>query len=377
MVKLKFGFLVNPLAGVGGPEGLKGSDACSYSDLVDSHDLNNRADLRALQFLTNLENKNEGIEWITVPHQMGEYHLRQVSAEYSTIDLDIPAITTESHTIDAARQLLNSGIDLLIFVGGDGTARNVYQSVGEQAPVLGIPSGVKMHSGVFAINPNSGADLINTMFKGEFVGYEKREVRDIDESALKNNRVRSAYYGELKVPIHFDCIQAVKQGGGEPDELALFDIMEEIKQRLESLKNCLVIYAPGSTVHFIQQELGIEGSLLGVDVAINDQLLLQDANCDALLKVVEQHPGPIRLVITSIGGQGHLVGRGNQQLTPEILKIITKKNIWVVATERKIRALKNKPLLLDSNDPELDQAWSGFIPIITGYEREILYPIQC
>ncbi len=368
--------LINPLAGIGGPKALKGSDNCQPDHFPDSSTLS-RSELRAQQFLEALGLDISMVEWVTVARQMGENCLKKFPIKYSLIPFNTPELSSSQDSIEASLGLKNYGVDLLIFVGGDGTARDVYKSLDDRLPALGIPAGVKMHSAIFAINPTSGAELLKKIISGALVNYESREIRDIDEAALQSGIVKSRYYAEACVPVDTEYLQSVKHGGGETDEFGLIEIAEEIKRRIEELEKCMLIFAPGSTVDFIQKELNCEGTLLGVDVAINGNLKTIDATSEELERMVLDYDGTVRMIITPIGGQGHIIGRGNQQISPTVLKKVTRENIWIVATERKIRELEHRPMFLDSNDPELDTTWSGLIPVITGYNSQILYRLTC
>jgi predicted polyphosphate/ATP-dependent NAD kinase len=198
-------------------------------------------------------------------------------------------------------------------------------------------------------------------------------VRDIDEAAFREGRVQSKYYGELLVPSEPRYVQAVKQGGREVEALVLDDIAADIIENMTP--ETLYIFAPGSTTYAITEALGLDGSLLGVDLVLDRNMIAKDVAANALLRVAKAHAGDVKLVITAIGGQGHIIGRGNQQLTPELLQLIGKENVIVVATKTKLEALQGKPLLMDSNDSELDSRWQGYIPVTTGYRDSVLYPL--
>lgn len=162
-------------------------------------------------------------------------------------------------------------------------------------------------------------------------------------------------------------------GGKESDEMVLDDIAAEVTERIDDE---LLVMGSGSTVEAIMQCMGHENTLLGVDLVEQNNLLARDVTESRLYgEVAQRETGSVKLVITLIGGQGHLFGRGNQQLSPRVIRHIGKENIWVVATKTKLQALNNKPLRIDTGDSELDRELSGTIRVITGYHDEVLMPV--
>jgi len=374
---IRVGFLLNPVAGAGGPEALKGSDSEKTREAVALGKIAKRSPSRALQFFTALEEKKR-CEFICVQGEMGSFALQSMSGDgihIETLNLNHTTPTSAEDTIAISRQLLTEDIDILIFVGGDGTARDICSAVGHKVPVLGVPSGVKMHSGVFAITPSSAAKVLDELTRGNIVGLMAREVRDIDEASLQKGVVKSRYFGSMLVPEEIRYIQSVKQGGSEVDELVLADIAAEIKERLcdEDESETLVIFGTGSTTQFMQDELDMPGTLLGVDVYLNNKPVTLDADAATLECLTASHKGRIVLILTAIGGQGHIIGRGNQQLSPQILRRIGRENLWLVLTKTKLKALDTRPLLMDSGDSQLDDSWRGLVPVVTGYRDQVLY----
>ncbi len=372
---LCIGFFVNPFAGAGGPAGHKGSDLAQTREALIRGELTARAPERAQQFLQALS-ANSACRFITPRGVMGEDLLAAHSPyPFTCLPRDIPDTCSAQDTRLIVEDMLAHQVDMIVFVGGDGTARDVCVANTETTPVLGVPSGVKMHSGVFAITPTAAAVVLNAVLAGELVSLSEQEVRDIDEQALQTGRVASRYFGSQWVPHELQYIQSVKSGGAEVDELVLADIAAEIEERLREQENhdALVVFATGSTAQFIQQELGCEGTLLGVDVMRSGELIAQDVSAKELEALLTTHEGKVVLIVTAIGGQGHVFGRGNQQLSPAVLRRIGRENVWLVMTKTKLQGLHGRPLLMDSNDPDLDNAWQGLIPVITGYRDHALY----
>ncbi|KKL13428.1 hypothetical protein LCGC14_2525850, partial [marine sediment metagenome] len=311
---------------------------------------------------------------VTYPGPMGEDVARHCGFNPEVIgDID-PDVTTPEDTELAAKTMSEMGLDMILFVGGDGTARNICDAIPESQPVLGIPAGVKMHSGVYAITPEAAGELVCRLVNGELVDIRQQEVRDIDEDAFRQGKVSTRYYGDLLVPEEGRFMQQVKSGGREVEELVLQDIAGTLIEEMDD--DDLYIVGPGSTTRGLMEELGLENTLLGVDLVRNRQVLALDVTGSDIEQAVAAAYGKVKIVITPIGGQGHLLGRGNHQLTPSVIRQVGRDNLVVIATKTKITALNGRPLLVDSNDPALDKALAGYIPVITGYRDRILYPIS-
>lgn len=371
----RLGLIINPLAGVGGPAGLKGSDGVETAAEALRRGSEPRAQQRAHRALNVLAERldDEEIKLLTCPGDMGESVARACGMVPHLVGEKHAGPTTPEDTECAATAMVEAGVDLLLFVGGDGTARNICNAVPAEQPVLGIPAGVKMQSGVYAITPEAAGELIGQLIHGELVDIRHQEVRDIDEAALRQGVVKSRYYGELLVPQAGQFVQQVKSGGREVEALVLQDIAETLLEEMED--DCLYIIGPGSTTAGIMEVMGLENTLLGVDLVCNRQLLASDVSAGDIVQALNTHDGPVKIVITPIGGQGILLGRGNQQLTPDVIRRAGRENLLVVATKTKVTDLGGRPLLVDSNDPLLDQALAGYLPVLTGYRDRILYPV--
>jgi len=368
----KLGLIVNPLAGIGGPVGLKGSDGAETVSEAFARGGKKRAPQRARRALELLANYREKLELYCFSGEMGEEEARGAGFEPIVVG-HCGVETTAADTEAAAQALQQRGVDLILFVGGDGTARDICRAAGAGQPVLGVPSGVKMHSGVYAVSPEAAGEIVKLLIDGQLVSIREQEVRDIDEEAFRQGVVKAKYYGDLLVPEEGRFLQQVKNGGREVEELVLADIAAELIENME--EGTLYVVGPGSTTRAVMEELGLDNTLLGVDLVLNQQVLANDVSGPELEQALEEHSGPMRAILTVIGGQGHLLGRGNQQLTPKVLRRLGKENIDVIATKTKILTLNGRPLLVDSNDPELDKAFEGYIRIITGYRDYIMYPV--
>ena len=371
----KLGLIVNPYAGLGGPEGLKGSDTLpdGLRQSVAEEMANSRSLPRAVRCLAALAPVADQLAVYGFDGAMAEQACREAGLTFTSVGR-AEALSSAEDTRRAAQCLLSEQVDIVLFVGGDGTARDIYSAVGESLPVLGLPAGVKMHSAVYAVNPQAAAAILRALIDGDLVDIGLQEVRDIDEAAFAQGRVRSRHYGELMVPRLGGFLQQVKQGGREVEELVIADIADELMENYD--EDSLYIVGPGSTTTGFMEALGLPYTLLGFDLVRGGELLQADANAQQISEVMDHHQGPITVLITAIGGQGHILGRGNQQLTPALIRRIGRDNFQVLASKGKLSGLAGRPLLVDSNDAALDAQWQGFIAVTTGYRDQVMYRVS-
>ncbi|MEX1222032.1 MAG: ATP-NAD kinase family protein [Idiomarina sp.] len=366
----RIGLIINPFAGLGGSVGLKGSDGAETVAKARELGATEKAGKRVESALALLTDYKSQLQFVTVAGAMGADLCEQMGFDYEVAfepQVDLSAQDTRA----AAKQLANANIDLLLFAGGDGTARDICASYPDDQPVLGIPAGVKIHSGVYAISPKAAGRVVELLISGNLTSVLHADVMDIDEEKFRRGEVRARRYGEMLVPAELRYIQAVKMGGKESNEMVLANIAADVIERMEDE---LWVMGSGSTVAAIMEDLGLPNTLLGVDVVYQQQVIAADVTAsqlEALLKDYDE----TRLVVTLIGGQGHILGRGNQQLSPAVIRHIGKQNMHVVATKAKLQALNGRPLLVDSGDAELDAELAGFIRVITGYHDEVMLSI--
>ena len=372
---LHIGLVVNPLAGLGGSLGLKGSDGEILRQRAAGLDpaVRSRANDRMKRALQPLLPVRDSLHFSTWGGDMGERALVELGLSCDVLGQPGSDMTSVDDTRRAAHALRDAGVDIMVFAGGDGTARDLYDVLGDGFPVLGIPAGVKMHSAVFAVSPEAAGELLLRLASGGLVGLRAQEVRDIDEEAFRHDVVRSRFYGEMLVPGEGRFLQHTKVGGRESQELVAAEIAEWLVEHMQEGRTYLI--GPGTTTAAIMARLGLPNTLLGVDVVRDGQLLASDANEETLLRELREMPGEASIIVTVIGGQGHIFGRGNQQFSPAVIRRVGKENIVLVAAKSKITELEGRPLLVDTNDPRLDIEVSGYHTILTGYDDRIIYRV--
>jgi len=368
----KLGFIVNPIAGIGGRVGLKGSDGAKILRKALELGAKKTAPTRAVEALKRIAAIKDQIELITYPHEMGEDEARECGFKPTVIGSIKSGRTTPEDTVKAAREMLELGVDLIIFAGGDGTARDIYEAVDGKVPVLGIPAGVKIHSGVYAVNPASAGELAARFLLGESTSIRESEVMDIDEEAFREDRVSAKLYGYLMVPYVETLVQSSKEASRAQEDVSLLAIASDVVENMQD--DYIYLVGPGTTTRPIFEELGLEKTLLGVDVVHKGRLVASDVNESQILELIRRKKA--KIIVTVIGGQGFVFGRGNQQISPKVIREVGRENIEIVATPDKLASLQGKPLLVDTGDPEVDEVLSGYHKVISGYKRRVVYMVK-
>jgi len=366
----KIGLIINPIAGMGGSVGLKGTDGVIFKKAIKMGAKPITPD-RVRSLFSNIINKDK-IHLLVAPGNMGANIIKDSGIDFDIIG-DINQETTAEDTKRIAKLMKQQNIELLIFCGGDGTARDIHDAIGLSIPVVAIPSGVKMFSAVFAINPRAAAEIVDKFLK-ETVEIQENEVLDINEESFREGILDSRLYGYLNVPKVMNLIQAGKDGSkvGRSIEENKREIAQYVIENLED--DTIYLLGPGTTVKAITDQLKLTKSLLGVDALYNDKIIGIDLNERGILELLSKHK-KAEIIVSPIGGQGFIFGRGNKQLTPKILKKIGKNNIKIVATEEKIKGLRC--LRVDSGDIKTDEMLKGLVKVIIGYKEELIIEIEC
>lgn len=368
----RLGLVVNPVAGLGGRVGLKGSDGAEIQARARQLGALPRAPERAEEALQRLKGVDYPIHVLTSAGEMGENSARACGFAPQVVYRPASNQTNAQDTFQAAQTLRSLGVDLLLFAGGDGTARDIHRAVGDTLPVLGIPAGVKIVSAVYAVKPRAAGELAADFLSGKVTRLREAEVMDLDEEAYRQGIVAPGLFGYLKIPYREGSVQGGKVPSRGSEQASLEAIAQDVIDQMQDDR--IYIIGPGTTTRPILQRLGLEKSLIGVDVVYRRNGLALDANESRLLELLQELPGTI--VVTPIGGQGYVFGRGNQQLSPAVLHKVGKTNILIAATLDKLLALGGRPLLVDTGDAALDQELSGFVKVITGYQERMVYRVK-
>lgn len=359
------GLIVNPTAGMGGSVALKGTDGV-YEE-ARRRGARPCAPGRAVRALRTLRSAAPGLLVVTCAGPMGE---DEVLASGLAIGELLPAAepTTAQDTRRAAAAMARLGIDLLLFAGGDGTAADVHAAIGQRLPVAGVPAGVKMHSGVFAQTPEAAGLLAASHLTGRSARVAPREVMDVDEDLLRAGVLAPRLLGYLDVPQAGSLLQQPKSRGAS-EHGARGALGRAVLAELPP--GALVAVGPGTTAGAVMETLGLPHTLLGFDLIRDGELVAADVRESDLLACA----GELHVVLAPIGGQGFLLGRGNQQLTSAVLRRLDPGRILIVAALERLASLQGRPLLIDIDDPDVAAALAGMRRILTGPGRLAVYPV--
>ena len=366
MEQKKLGLIVNPVAGLGGSVGLKGSDGMVEEALRRGAvpQSGNRAK-KAMQELLSLK---DSITVCTGPGGMGEDIAKELGFACVVMERSSADTTTAEDTRAITAWLQEQGMDLILFAGGDGTARDICAAADENTVFLGIPAGVKIHSPVYARSSATGGQLAAMYLRGEVTETTDEDVLDIDEEQYRQEIINTRLYGCLRIPRESDHTQCRKCGSGASEEESMGAIADYVADTMT--KDTYYLIGAGTTTRAVMRELELDNTLIGVDLVYNYDLVASDIYGKQILELIGDKPA--MLVVTVTGGQGFLFGRGNQQLTPEVLRRIGRENIIILATKEKIIKLRGQPLLVDTGDAELDEYLSGYHYVICDYNETII-----
>jgi predicted polyphosphate/ATP-dependent NAD kinase len=374
----RIGFVMNPIAGMGGRVGLKGTDDMlgRAIELGAKPVAHSRAVEALCEFRRRLLEQTTPlvIDWVTCSDGMGADALAEAGIEGVRVIAEAPTPTTAEDTKSATRQFLELGVDLILFCGGDGTARDIASVAGTNVPILGIPSGVKMFSGVFGVTPARTAEILIGFLKEELALVEA-EVLDLDEERYRAGEWAVRFFHNVLTPFEPTFTQVSKQIIEETsDAESKAEIARYVGEEIAANPQVLFILGAGRTLEAVAAEIGVRKTLLGIDAVLGGQLAGDDLNEHSLLALLENH-ADCRLILSPIGAQGFVLGRGNLQLSPEAIRRIGIANIMVLATPSKLA--RTPQLRFDTGDAGLDAELAGlkFLSVVIGYRRRRLVKI--
>jgi predicted polyphosphate/ATP-dependent NAD kinase len=372
------GFLVNPIAGMGGRVGLKGTDG--VVDEAIKRGATPVAPGRAIEFLqalTPLIQGNSRMRLIVCPQQMGEDVVQEVGLEHTVVDVEIRDVTGSEDTHQCVRALYNAGVRLIVFVGGDGTARDILDVIMKEGftdlLILGVPSGVKMYSGIFVVNPADAAEVVRLVLD-DGTGIAEFEIMDADEEAYREDRFIIRLYGYMKGPAVPARFQGAKQAS--PETIYEHEAQEAIAKFIieKMVPEGTYILGPGTTVKTVTDLLGVKKTTLGVDI-YHGGAIYNDVNETQIIQLVDDF-SKTWIIVSPIGHQGLLFGRGNQQISPAIIERVGREHIFVISTLSKLKGIAGEAIKVDTGDALVDGILRGYIRVITDYNEVRLVRIE-
>jgi predicted polyphosphate/ATP-dependent NAD kinase len=359
------GLIINPIAGMGGAVGLKGTDGKAIVTQAISLGAKPIAPTRAEAFLSELNPAKNNVQLIVGAGLMGEDEAKNCDFIYKVLGAR-KEVTNPKDTVSIAKKMVDAGIALLVFCGGDGTARDIQATVDMALPVLGVPTGVKMHSAVFAVTPRAAARVVMRFLREE-LPLREAEVMDVDEKAFRKGRLSAELYGYMLAPYEPHLIQANKLASPitESELRSQAGIAVYVIDNMKT--DVIYVLGPGTTTRAIAGVLDASKTLLGVDLFLNKKVISSDVNETQILETIRGKPAQI--IVTPIGGQGFIFGRGNQQISAKVIRQIGLDNIVVIATASKLRSLQG--LRVDTGDSDLDEAFrKRKIKVVADYKVE-------
>ena len=375
-MKIKVGFIVNPIAGMGGKVGLKGTDGVVNKaiKLGAKPVAAANAEKTLKEFILN--HKKDEISWFTCSGKMGEDELKSAGiVDFKIVYTTENGSTSSNDTKNACKMFLDKSVDLILFCGGDGTARDVFAAVGNKIPLLGIPSGVKMHSAVFGINSSASAKMLHE-FVNKRLTIGDVEIMDLDEERYRHGDWNIKLFGIAKGIVEPTYVQVGKTTYESVSDTEIKDeITEHIIDEMKENCNYLYLFGSGGTIDYIASKIGVENTLLGIDAIYKNKNVASDLNEEKILKLLEKHP-KTKVILSPIGAQGFVLGRGNLQLSPKVVRKIGLDNIIVVSTPSK---LASTPIIrVDTGDRKLDSdfAKKEFFMVVIGYRLSRVVKIQ-
>ena len=383
-VVARIGVLVNPDAGLGGRLGFKGSDG--RADEARSSGAKDRAGPRMMETITHIFNLIQSkkcleFDLYVCGGKMGSDWIKDIPFPNLKVIGDWQGKTSAKDTTLAVELLLEEDVDLIMYAGGDGTTRNIIDTLESleslELPLIGVPSGVKMYSGCFAEDTLAAAEVLAAWINGD-LGFSTTEVLDMDEESYRLGEWKIDMFGQAITPASPLWIQGSKhqvQAVGEDEVLE--SLSEHILEIYVENENCLIIWGAGGSLNKIANLCNLDTTLLGIDISKGDKLIGTDLSEKELISILDNYSeNEIVLLLSPMGGQGFLIGRGNLQLSPDVLRKIGIDNIMGVATPAKLLSISR--IRIDTGDTSLDKEIRGkkYVKIIQGYRTIKIVKIE-
>jgi predicted polyphosphate/ATP-dependent NAD kinase len=367
----RLGLIVNPIAGMGGAVGLAGSDGERAQRARELGAIGGAGE-RASSALRALQGLDVVIQTCSGP--MGAEFAERAGMSCEVVVAIERQSTTAADTRRAASTLRDRRVDLLLVAGGDGTARDVLEAVGNDVPVLGIPAGVKMHSAIFAATARTAGEVARAFLTSAAPETLLRdaEVMDREIAGAGEGPPSPKLYGYLRVPKISFFVPHAKASSILADERALEGAVQRLVRMTQDEHVSLL--GPGMTLERVKNAVGCGGSPLAVAAVNSGRCVGRDLSETQILDAIAGKPS--RLIVGVVGGQGFLFGRGNQQLSPRVIRAVGTQNIVVVAAAEKLLALESGALLVDTGDETLDDELAGFVSVIVGAQRTLIFPVK-
>ena len=365
------GVIVNPCAGPGGPAGVNGTDSPEQQATARELGIESRALARSRRALQALLPMARFLRISAGPGAMGQHAVAENFPDAQLCTGVQAAELSAVATRHCVQQMLGRGIELLLFAGGDGTARDILAVARDRLPIIGIPCGANMQSGVFAATPEAAGKLALAHLRAECRAVREQEVLGRGGLAPGATRIEPMAYGRLRVPYDRDLVPGPKIAVAV--DAAQLDRVVAATLPLMDPDTC-ILFGPGSTKMAVLARMGLAGTLVGVDVILRGKLIATDASEPQLVRML-QHHGRARIIITPVGGQGFLFGRGNQPLSERVIRAVGVENISVISTPAKLQGLGGRPLRIDLDDADLARHFPLNVRVITGPDEFVLHAL--
>ena len=368
----RLGLIVNPIAGMGGSVGLKGTDG-ELAAAARKLGATPVASERAQKALSQLGGFGGSLAIFTCAGEMGADAAALAGLEPTVLTTAAGRETVAADTRAGAMAMVERDPDLLLFVGGDGTARDVLEVIGRRVPVLGVPSGVKMHSAVFAASARAAGEIAARFLRARDRRSLLGDAEVLDRDVNGTGEASPRLYGIVRTPRSGFLVPGAKAASPVSEQAALDAAIARVVARMDDSR--LSLLGPGSTMQLAKRQIGFEGTLLGVDAVRDGSCLATDLGEREILRLLGRH-GRGRIVVSVVGGQGFLFGRGNQQLSARVIRRVGKDKIVIVSSLEKLTALPWGCLLVDTGDEALDEELSGHLPVVVSGNRTAMMPIR-